>query len=92
MRRRDNNGDPASTPMPRSRSDEEYVQDQLQNFRDTHADAPGLEMAVAYLECVLSLATSGIESKLVPEVRYHCPELTLLGVEGGSIFFEHVCT
>jgi hypothetical protein len=68
-RRRDSNSDPASTPMPRSRSDEEYVQDQLQNFRDTHADAPGLEMAVAYLECVLSLATSGIESNLVPEVR-----------------------
>jgi hypothetical protein len=68
-RRRDNNIDPSSTPAPRSRSDEQYVQDQLQNFRETHNDAPGLEMAEAYLECVLSLATSGTESERVPEVR-----------------------
>lgn len=71
MRRRDNNSDPASTPMPRSRSDEEYVQDQLKNFREANADAPGLDMAEGYLECVLSLATSGIESVRVNEVRIH---------------------
>ena len=81
-RRRDNNSDPASTPMPRSRSDEEYVQDQLKNFREAHADAPGLEMAVNYLDCVLSLATSGTESECVKEVRIQlrAPSLRRLNI------------
>jgi hypothetical protein len=64
MRRSDSEG-----PSPRSRSDEEYVQDQLQNFREQYGDAPGLGLAEAYLECVLSLATSGTESTRLEEVR-----------------------
>lgn len=74
MRRRDNEatgGGTSSRPSPRSRSDAEYVQDQLQNFRDSYGDAPGIEMAAAFLECVLSLATSGIESDRVKEVSYN---------------------
>lgn len=75
MRRRDNEatggGTSSSRPSPRSRSDAEYVQDQLQNFRDSYGDAPGIEMAAAFLECVLSLATSGIESERVKEVSYN---------------------
>lgn len=66
MRRRDSSGE---GPNPRSRSDEEYVQDQLQNFREQYGDAPGLGLAEAYLECVLSLATSGTESTRLEEVR-----------------------
>jgi hypothetical protein len=62
MRRRD------TGPSPRSRSDEEYVSDQISNFRDKYSQTPGWELAEAYLDCVLSLATSGVESERVQEV------------------------
>lgn len=68
-RRRDSSGE---MPTKRIRSDEEYVQDQLQNFREQYGDAPGVELAEAYLECVLSLATSGTESIRVEEVSLDC--------------------
>jgi hypothetical protein len=58
----------ATTPRPRSRSDEEYVADQIQSFRDTYGAIPGYADAEDYLQCVLSLATSGIESNRVPAV------------------------
>jgi hypothetical protein len=57
-----------ATPRPRSRSDEEYVSDQIQSFRDTYGAIPGYADAEDYLRCVLSLATSGIESDRVPAV------------------------
>lgn len=53
---------------PRGRSDEEYVADQLKFFRDRYGELPGYSFAEAYLESVLSLATSGVESVRVSEV------------------------
>lgn len=65
VRRRGKDG---KEPMPRSRTDEEYVADQLAAFRERYAAIPGFALAEAYLECILSLATSGEESSRVSEV------------------------
>lgn len=53
-------------PQPRSRTDAEYVADQLQSFRERYGTFTGYGYAQDYLECVLSLATSGVES---PQAR-----------------------
>lgn len=50
-------------PRPRSRTDEEYVQDQIQSFRERYGTLPGFDSAEDYLASILSLATSGIESE-----------------------------
>jgi len=50
-------------PTPRSRTDEEYVSDQIRAFRSRYGDLPGYEYAEAYLEAILSLATAGVESQ-----------------------------
>lgn len=55
-------------PKPRSRTDEEYVADQLVAFKDRYGDLPGYSYAEAYLESILSLATTGKESRRVKEV------------------------
>jgi len=70
-------------PKKKQRSNEKYIQDQLSTFRNTYgggsdigitstatADTAmiGYASAEAYLECVLTLATSGIESTRVQEV------------------------
>lgn len=55
-------------PIPRSRTDQEYVTDQIAAFRESYGAIPGYSMAEVYLECILSLATSGIESPRVKEV------------------------
>lgn len=52
----------------KSRTDEEYVTDQLNSFRERYGNLPGYSFAEAYLESVLSLATSGKESPRVNEV------------------------
>eukprot|EP00977_Amphora_coffeiformis_P024100 scaffold15076_cov155-Amphora_coffeaeformis.AAC.4 len=55
------------TPSPRkSRTDEEYVADQLQAFRQRYGSLPTYEQAEDYLAAVLSLATSGVESPRAP--------------------------
>lgn len=51
----------APVSKARSRTDDEYVADQLKSFSDTYGTLPGYTYAQDYLECVLSLATSGIE-------------------------------
>jgi hypothetical protein len=55
-------------PVPRSRTDEEYVADQLKAFREKYGTVPGYALAEAYLECILSLATSGVESPSIKQV------------------------
>lgn len=55
-------------PKPRSRTDEEYVADQLKSFQDTYGALTGYSYAQDYLECVLALATTGIESEKVGAV------------------------
>lgn len=60
-----------NTPMPRSkrgRSDADWVADQLSAFRESYGALPGYPLADAYLECILSLATSGEESVRKSEV------------------------
>ena len=57
-----------AAPTPRGRTDEEYVADQLKAFRERYMAIPGFALAEAYLECILSLATSGVESPRVSEV------------------------
>lgn len=60
------------SPSPRSRTDEEYVSDQLKAFRERYGQLPGYTYAEAYLESILSLATSGKESARVQEVSMCC--------------------
>lgn len=71
-RRGEKMGVKGDSPEPRSRTDEEYVEDQLKAFRDRYGTIPGFACAEAYLECILSLATSGLESPRVSEVSTTC--------------------
>ena len=61
----------SSNPIPvKSKiTDEKWVEDQIKVFREGYGQLPGYEYADAYLECILSLATIGIESSRVSEVR-----------------------
>ena len=62
-------GEEAGAPMPRRiRTNEEYVKDQILSFQDKYGALPGFSDAEAYLEAVLSLATTGEESSRVNEV------------------------
>ena len=60
--------DEKAKPRPRGRTDAEYVADQLEVFQDRYGSLPGYSYAEAYLESILSLATSGIESPRAREV------------------------
>jgi len=55
-------------PTPRSRTDEEYVADQIVAFRERYGSLPGYDESEAYLDSILSLATSGVESVRATEV------------------------
>eukprot|EP00978_Attheya_sp_CCMP212_P018658 scaffold51514_cov38-Attheya_sp.AAC.1 len=52
----------------KQRTNEEYVRDQMEAFRTNYGAVPGYSLAEAYLECILSLATSGVESPRVQQV------------------------
>ena len=72
-------GDIIKTESPRKgRTDEEWVSDQIQAFAQTYGKLPGYPLAEAYLESILSLATSGVESPKVTEVRHIFFSLSLL--------------
>ena len=58
----------SSKPRPRGRTDAEYVADQLTAFQERYGQLPGYAYAEAYLDSILSLATSGIESARAKEV------------------------
>lgn len=58
----------ASSPLS-GRTNEQYVADQMISFRGRYGSLPGYNYAEAYLESMLSLATSGDESPRVKEVR-----------------------
>jgi len=57
-------------PIPHGRTNEEYVADQLKSFQERYGTLPGYNYryAEAYLDSILSLATSGIESTQVTKV------------------------
>ena len=50
------------------RSDQEYVQDQLESFRERYGKLPGYQAADTYLESILCLATQGQESPKAKDV------------------------
>lgn len=54
--------------VSRGRTSEQYVADQISSFRDLYGSLPGYNDAEAYLESVLSLATSGEESSRAKDV------------------------
>lgn len=56
------------TPIPRSRTDAEYIHDQIKNFKERYGKLPGYTVAQDYLEAILCLATSGMESTTVANV------------------------
>jgi hypothetical protein len=68
LMRRDSSSSSAPSG-PKGRTSEQYVADQITSFRDRYGELPGYNYAEAYLESVLSLATSGEESPRVKKVR-----------------------
>ena len=58
------------TPMnvPHDERERRWVADQIAVFRNSYGELTGYEQAEAYLESVLSLATSGCESDRVAEI------------------------
>ena len=70
MGRGGDSGASGSAPSgSKGRTSEQYVADQITSFRERYGSLPGYQFAEAYLESVLSLATSGEESPRVKEVR-----------------------
>ena len=52
------------------KTDQEWITEQMEAFRLNYGQVPGYyEYADAYLECILDLATTGIESDRVSEVN-----------------------
>eukprot|EP00956_Cyclotella_meneghiniana_P021346 scaffold38787_cov73-Cyclotella_meneghiniana.AAC.2 len=65
-----NGNSSSSNPTPRTGQDKEkqWVKTQLAAFKESYQNIRGYDAAEAYLECILSLATVGIESDRVTEV------------------------
>ncbi|KAK1735563.1 Rieske protein [Skeletonema marinoi] len=57
-------------PTPRTSKEREelWIANQIAVFRESYNTAPGYDQAEAYLESILGLATSGVESDRVKEV------------------------
>ena len=75
-----------TAPPPQQRSNQQYIQDQLSTFQNLYQQQQDEESSMAndyytpaeaYLQCVLSLATSGEESKRVEEVRVFWGEMRM---------------
>ena len=60
------NNDP--TPRTSKEREEQWILNQIAVFRDSYSTAPGYNQAEAYLESILVLATSGVESNRVKEL------------------------
>ncbi|KAL3909645.1 MAG: hypothetical protein SGARI_002500, partial [Bacillariaceae sp.] len=56
------------TPSRTGRTMEQYVEDQIKAFRERYGTLAGYDYAEAYLESILSLATTGKESPRVKDV------------------------
>ena len=61
----------SSNSSKKPRTNKEYVADQIVAFQERYGSLPGYNYAEAYLESVLSLATTGEESPRVKEVSEH---------------------
>lgn len=58
----------ANSSSKRGRTDEEWVCDQMTSFRESYGKLSGYRFADAYIECILSLATTGVESFRISDV------------------------
>mmetsp|Transcript_14583 Transcript_14583/g.33925 ORF Transcript_14583/g.33925 Transcript_14583/m.33925 type:complete len:685 (+) Transcript_14583:86-2140(+) len=58
----------SSSSRKKTRTNKEYVEDQIFAFKERYGNLPDYSVAEAYLESVLSLATTGDESPRVREV------------------------
>eukprot|EP00560_Eucampia_antarctica_P006433 CAMPEP_0197829226 /NCGR_PEP_ID=MMETSP1437-20131217/5658_1 /TAXON_ID=49252 ORGANISM="Eucampia antarctica, Strain CCMP1452" /NCGR_SAMPLE_ID=MMETSP1437 /ASSEMBLY_ACC=CAM_ASM_001096 /LENGTH=721 /DNA_ID=CAMNT_0043430767 /DNA_START=59 /DNA_END=2225 /DNA_ORIENTATION=- len=67
MKREDNDSSLTSGPRTK-RTDEQWVSEQMQGFRESYSALDDYELADAYLESILNLATSGLESPRVSEM------------------------
>eukprot|EP00986_Skeletonema_menzelii_P021321 scaffold34052_cov154-Skeletonema_menzelii.AAC.2 len=56
------------TPRTSKEREEQWIANQIAVFRESYNTAPGYDQAEAYLESILGLATSGVESDRVKEV------------------------
>jgi hypothetical protein len=70
----------SSSSSTRTRTMEQYVKDQINSFRQRYGSLPGYNYAEAYLESILSLATTGKESPRVKDVRVKFMVSMLLSV------------
>jgi len=59
---------PTKVVVSKRKTDEEWVSDQMANYSSNYGAVPGYSLAEAYLESVLCLATSGVESPRVADV------------------------
>eukprot|EP00578_Thalassiosira_sp_NH16_P023087 CAMPEP_0181088042 /NCGR_PEP_ID=MMETSP1071-20121207/6581_1 /TAXON_ID=35127 /ORGANISM="Thalassiosira sp., Strain NH16" /LENGTH=917 /DNA_ID=CAMNT_0023169943 /DNA_START=252 /DNA_END=3005 /DNA_ORIENTATION=- len=62
------NPDPRSTSLSSEEREQQWVTNQIAVFRESYIAIPNYNQAEAYLESILSLATSGTESERVEEV------------------------
>jgi nitrite reductase/ring-hydroxylating ferredoxin subunit len=56
------------TPRTSKEREEQWIANQIAVFRESYSTTPGYDQAEAYLESILVLATSGVESDRVKEV------------------------
>ncbi len=87
----------SSTQNPLSKmklTDEEWVTEQMRAFRETYGLLPGYEYADAYMQCILSLATSGVESERVDDVSYftHSDQIAAVVVDLFCAHCVHLIT
>lgn len=76
--------DPAAGDLSPAEREERWIRNQLADFSDSYGAVPGYDQAEAYLECLFSLSTSGVESGRAAEVRegglYAAPYARVLSV------------
>jgi len=57
-----------TTPRTSEERERRWIENQIAVFRESYGDIPDYGQAEAYLESILSLATSGVESRRVDEI------------------------
>ena len=81
---------PEAAPK-KPRTNKEYVADQIAAFRERYGDLSGYNYAEAYLESILSLATTGNESPRVTEVSEYKTTRFSLSHMNNTLFLTIFC-
>ena len=81
---------PEAAPK-KPRTNEEYVADQIAAFRERYGDLSGYNYAEAYLQSILSLATTGNESPRVTEVSKYKTTRFLVSHKNHTLFLTMFC-